>query len=105
MSEAWTRCVRCGRRVEGIADTDLPTCEECREELREPEPEGEPTRACPVDGSPMTKEIVHMVAIDRCPTCRGVWLDGGELELINRAVASGSGGRAFATSLVLGIAI
>ncbi|MBW2422744.1 MAG: zf-TFIIB domain-containing protein [Deltaproteobacteria bacterium] len=28
----------------------------------------------------MQKEIAHMLVIDRCPTCGGVWLDGGELE-------------------------
>lgn len=104
MSLAWKRCVRCGREIAEATETDLPTCEECQEEMRAPDPEGEPTRACPVDGSRMKKEIVHMVAIDRCPTCKGVWLDGGELEVINRAV-EGSGGRVFATSLVLGIAI
>lgn len=104
MSLAWNRCVRCGAELVEWAESGLPTCGGCEEELRESSPEGEPTRACPVDGSPMRKAVVHMVAIDRCPTCKGVWLDGGELDLINRAVASENGGT-FATGLVLGIAI
>lgn len=105
MSLEWKRCVRCEVELtEWSTDGELPTCETCEDELHVPDPAGEPTRACPVDGSPMTKEVVHRVSIDRCPECRGVWLDGGELDLINRAVASGGGGT-FATRLVLGIAI
>ena len=41
---------------------------------------GETDRLCPVDKVKMTKEIAHMIVVDRCPTCSGVWLDGGELE-------------------------
>jgi len=41
---------------------------------------GETDRLCPVDQVKMTKEIAHMIVVDRCPTCSGVWLDGGELE-------------------------
>jgi Zn-finger nucleic acid-binding protein len=40
----------------------------------------EDQRPCPVDGANMAKEIAHMLVIDRCPECSGVWLDGGELE-------------------------
>jgi Zn-finger nucleic acid-binding protein len=31
----------------------------------------------------LTKEIAHGIVIDRCPQCRGVWLDAGELERMN----------------------
>jgi len=47
--------------------------------------EGEESRICPVDQSTMTKELAHMLVLDRCPTCHGVWLDGGELEHIGDA--------------------
>jgi len=40
----------------------------------------EGSRECPVDGTEMSKSIAHMVVIDRCPKCGGVWLDGGELD-------------------------
>jgi Zn-finger nucleic acid-binding protein len=40
----------------------------------------ENTHSCPLDGSPMNKEIAHMIVIDKCPQCKGVWLDGGELD-------------------------
>ena len=34
----------------------------------------------------MLKEIAHMIVVDRCPTCQGVWLDGGELERLKGGV-------------------
>jgi Zn-finger nucleic acid-binding protein len=37
----------------------------------------------------MAKEIVSQVVIDRCPSCGGVWLDGGELEMLRRALEGG----------------
>jgi Zn-finger nucleic acid-binding protein len=40
----------------------------------------ETLRLCPSDGERMSKEVAHMIVIDRCPKCQGVWLDGGELE-------------------------
>jgi Zn-finger nucleic acid-binding protein len=46
----------------------------------------ESERLCPVDGQKMTKEVAHMLVIDRCSACQGVWLDGGELERIRGGV-------------------
>jgi Zn-finger nucleic acid-binding protein len=28
------------------------------------------------------------VIIDKCPSCQGVWLDGGELDLVKQALES-----------------
>jgi Zn-finger nucleic acid-binding protein len=36
----------------------------------------------------MRKEIAHVVVIDRCPTCSGVWLDGGELDQMRNGAES-----------------
>ncbi len=40
------------------------------------------TAVCPRDGA----QLVHVerggVTIDACPTCRGIWLDRGELETL-----------------------
>jgi Zn-finger nucleic acid-binding protein len=44
-------------------------------------------RMCPADSSALAKEIAHGVIIDRCPTCKGVWLDAGEMERMNQEVA------------------
>ncbi len=38
--------------------------------------------ACPVDGTPLTMSERSGIEIDYCPTCRGVWLDRGELDKI-----------------------
>lgn len=37
---------------------------------------------CPVDQSPLVMSERHGIEIDYCPTCRGVWLDRGELDKI-----------------------
>ena len=38
--------------------------------------------ACPVDGATLTMSERSGIEIDYCPTCRGVWLDRGELDKI-----------------------
>ncbi len=40
---------------------------------------------CPACGIPMKLYEKHGIEIDVCPTCRGVWLDRGELEKILEA--------------------
>ncbi|TCK99311.1 hypothetical protein BXY66_3813 [Shimia isoporae] len=43
---------------------------------------------CPVDGATLVIADRNGVEIDYCPTCRGVWLDRGELDkIIERAAA------------------
>ena len=97
MSLFGEKCARCGKKtrheVEGSA-----TCETCEQEMKLlVEAKGEKDRLCPVDGGVMSKEIAHMLVIDRCSKCQGVWLDSGELEKIKggveanalRAMASG----------------
>ena len=37
---------------------------------------------CPNDGATLLMSERHGVEIDYCPTCRGVWLDRGELDKI-----------------------
>jgi uncharacterized protein len=39
-----------------------------------------PLLTCPNDGGGMQEVSRNGVLIDVCPTCRGVWLDRGELE-------------------------
>jgi Zn-finger nucleic acid-binding protein len=51
---------------------------------------------CPVDGTLLTIADRSGIEIDWCPTCRGVWLDRGELDkVIERAAPelSGAGSR------------
>ena len=37
---------------------------------------------CPVDGTTLVMSERSGIEIDYCPTCRGVWLDRGELDKI-----------------------
>ena len=87
MSLLGRKCVRCGSRTRHIYQ-DKPTCEPCRRELELLlEAANEAKRLCPADGATLGKEIAHGIVIDRCPQCRGVWLDPGELERMSGDVA------------------
>ena len=37
---------------------------------------------CPRDSSELVERAFGAVRIDVCPTCKGVWLDSGELEMV-----------------------
>jgi hypothetical protein len=37
---------------------------------------------CLRDGTELTERVYGHLRIDVCPTCHGVWLDAGELELL-----------------------
>ena len=44
--------------------------------------------ACPVDGTKLVPIERAGIEIDHCPSCRGVWLDRGELDkIIERSAA------------------
>ena len=47
--------------------------------------------ACPVDGATLVMSERSGIEIDYCPTCRGVWLDRGELDkIIERNAEAGA---------------
>jgi Zn-finger nucleic acid-binding protein len=37
---------------------------------------------CPKDNSELVVAQRHGIEIDHCPTCKGVWLDRGELDKV-----------------------
>jgi len=39
---------------------------------------------CPRDGAALDTQDHHGISTEVCPTCRGVWLDKGELEAIEK---------------------
>ena len=44
---------------------------------------------CPVDGTKLVPMERSGIEIDHCPSCRGVWLDRGELDkIIERSATS-----------------
>lgn len=49
---------------------------------------------CPIDDETLLVSSREGIEIDHCPTCRGVWLDRGELDkIIERAAPSVVGDR------------
>src|SRR5688500_5207804 len=48
---------------------------------------------CPADGATLLMTDRQGVEIDYCPTCRGVWLDRGELDKIVERAAREFGGQ------------
>ena len=50
---------------------------------------------CPTDGTTLTMSERSGIEIDYCPTCRGVWLDRGELDkIIERSLTQAPAGPA-----------
>lgn len=49
-----------------------------------------PVTVCPNCSSAMTEISRRGVFVDVCPNCRGVWLDGGELEKLLATADAGA---------------
>ncbi len=94
------RCVRFNKKRTRRAFEGLPTCDECELQLKAAREE---TRSCPIDSAHMIKEVLMNVILDRCPTCHGVWLDGGELDIMKNAVSEEGGD--FATGFLMGMVV
>lgn len=75
-------CIHCKDKKTRREFEGNPTCGDCEIELRM---KREEIRRCPVDGQDMKKEQFKDIIIDRCPLCKGVWLDGDELSAIQAA--------------------
>lgn len=82
-------CVRCGKEGSPELFEGGRTCPECAMQIRA---EREEPRACQVDGTEMVKQVVDHIIIDRCPTCGGVWFDGGEIEVLGSMMEEAAGG-------------
>ena len=50
---------------------------------------------CPKCGGTLAEQEHHHVKIDICPDCRGIWLDAGELQQLERAGGAGGPSRFF----------
>lgn len=46
---------------------------------------------CPRDGTALVSRESNHVTIDQCPTCEGIWLDKGELEILATGKAEHTG--------------
>ena len=75
-------CVHCNTNKTKRDFEGQPTCGNCQTKILIGR---EPIRICPADGATLLKEHNNEIIIDRCPTCKGVWLDAGEIEAIKEA--------------------
>jgi hypothetical protein len=88
MSLFGEKCERCGDKTRHKLE-GKPICKICEEEMALlVEASGEARRKCPDDGTEMSKEVAHMIVIDKCPRCNGVWLDAGELEKVSTSAST-----------------
>ena len=46
---------------------------------------------CPKCGADLVEKEHQHVKIDTCPECKGIWLDAGELEMLEHAQGGGVG--------------
>lgn len=76
-------CQKCGQHLTNRQFEGVPTCSACELSIRA---EREERLECRHDGALMQKEILEDIIVDRCPECRGVWFDGGELEVLSAAI-------------------
>jgi len=72
------KCYRCGTRTHNKFE-DLYVCEKCELKIKI---EREGTRTCMICNTKMKKKLIETIIIDKCPKCKGIWLDGGELKKI-----------------------
>lgn len=75
-------CTNCNSNSTKREFEGEPTCSACKIQILLSR---ETTRVCPVDGATLLKEHSNDIIIDRCPKCKGVWLDAGEIEAIKQA--------------------
>lgn len=78
-------CRQCPARREYLGKA---TCERCELGHRSI---SESKRLCPVDGALMAKRLVRRLLVDECTLCGGIWLDGGEMEVLRRELQKPAG--------------
>ena len=75
-------CAHCNKNKTKRDFENQATCAECQAKILIGR---ESARTCPVDGATLVKEHTNQIIIDRCPKCKGIWLDAGEIEALNEA--------------------
>ena len=96
-------CFRCGKNFESdqlrTSTAGNRYCAECWSKIN---PQNETARKCPADGANMKKRLVaDAVLIDVCTTCRGLWFDKGELEIIEKKSREMGWQQGFLSSILL----
>ncbi len=47
---------------------------------------------CPKCGADLKEQAFHHLHVDVCPDCRGMWFDGGEIEMLSHVNEGAVGG-------------
>jgi hypothetical protein len=95
-------CSQCQGLTYG-REAGRPICANCLLKFRQDQEAGKPGLKCPVDGNVMVNEVrAGAIIIDRCVSCKGVWLQAAELAVVREASSEGS---ALAAGIMLGIAM
>lgn len=87
-----------GREDSFFAERDrelLAKLKSGKEELHDDKVRAEALGRCPRDGAELYERKLHGVAINECPTCKGMWLDEGELKVLAERERGGFFGRWF----------
>jgi len=99
-------CVHCNETKTDEEFEGSPTCWSCeRDILEEREFAAEKKYNCPECGAEMKKAKKKGIIVDKCPKCKGVYLNAGELKSIINSVRSSSENDGFASGFVLGLVI
>src|SRR5882724_26901 len=55
---------------------------------------------CPRDGEKLSQRSIDGIEVEECGSCRGIWLDKGDLESLSRHENTGWIGKLFRNSVV-----
>ena len=81
---------RKGLENEYFRRKDREALDKIREQMaEEARAKGQEARQCPLGHGALTEVRHDEIAIDRCDTCGGVWLDAGELEQLTGVEGGG----------------
>ena len=79
MSNAWDDMKK-AKEDQYFMNKDKELLEKKHHEIEKEEFQKHFKNHCPKCGEKLVEEGFHGVNIDKCPSCKGVWLDDGELD-------------------------
>ena len=78
-----------------IQEREKDILEKLRKEKQAASPDVGASLRCPRDGGALAKREELGVTLEECPTCHGIWLDRGELEVLAQRECDSWIGRLF----------
>ena len=81
MSNAWDDMKK-AKEEEYFHKKDAELLKKKHSEIEHEEFDKHFKNCCPKCGEKLKEEDLHGVNIDKCPACKGIWLDNGELDVL-----------------------